>query len=74
MIVYAVVYGSDSSFFYNFEIDDYTMDLDGECLLPTVEIAQELICERIGVHNKIAKVTIHQITKNGSKEYSVEIL
>ncbi|KON87441.1 hypothetical protein AF332_11790 [Sporosarcina globispora] len=72
MVKYSMyaIYNEDDDFWFNFEMDGWVdqFELEGDCLLPTEDMAQNFIEENLeGESVKVYKV---ELVATGSYEYS----
>ena len=72
MRFYALGFKHEEDVFYNFNEKDDTYDLTEECLLPTEELAREMIEEHTGTEYFVKPVDIDNIDKHGNIAYSFQ--
>lgn len=71
MKMYVIADKYNEDFFWNFVADDFLMAVNEGSLMPTKELAQDYIEDQLGSDCVVAEITVYQITRDGSWEYSV---
>jgi len=68
--MYAIVDSTEEGYYWNFKTEDMDYDLNGQCLLPTKEMTEEYIKDKLGVdYYKVIEVNVESISKVGTWVY-----
>ena len=67
--MYAIVDSTEEGYYWNFYKLDIVNDLNGQCLLPTKEMAEEYIKDKLAIYYKVIEVNIESISKVGTWVY-----
>jgi len=70
LTMYAIVDSTEEGYYWNFKKEDMDSKLNGECLLPTKEMAEQYIEEELAIYYKAIEVNIESISKIGTWCYS----
>lgn len=71
MEFWAIAYRYQEDIFYDFEKEDFTHQFSAACLLPSEDIANQIVEDQLGHESVAAKVTLHSLTEQGVMSYSV---
>jgi len=68
--MYAIIDSAEEGYYWNFKTEDMDHDLNGQCLLPTKEMAEIYIKDKLGIdYYKVIEVNIESISKVGTWIY-----
>jgi hypothetical protein len=70
MKFWAIAYRYQEEVFYNFEIEEDTLDLTEQCFLPTESLATEIIEEKLSADYAPVGIELETLNKNGIWSWS----